>query len=709
MKQPMVAATRYIKRCTFQGGARIGRVSLLQNSNTFQNLQRTSRHILSSSFTRASAEPLSESFSDFTSPIEEDNCSSDCAGKCEQPQKRHLEQFSYVHGFGDSVRRDVDDGAPFLEDSRLSGFANEASMEIQHNRELSTANNEKIVSAGIDMCEQLFIRITSSRKFCNSKSYIADPEASKARLHLSLCSRFAHFHGALKVFDQVKERQVKLNVHDYNILLYLCSGVASGNILKDSWKSKKKPNKTLDDPLQDNSNASENSEKIEHNISSNDISQYSPEDVKLAIERAADILEHMLENGVNLNESTYTSIIRLAVANDDGDLAFKTIKLMESSGISPKLRSYGPVVHLFCQRKEDDKAYEVDDHMLSLQIQPDESILDSLLKVSIHAGHDDKVYTYLHRLRKSLRVLLPATVKTIENWFTCKASVFAGKANWENLPSDEECELAIADSGGGHHGLGWLGMGPWQVRRTHIHSNGTCMSCGEKLCVVDLNMEDTDVFAESVARLACQRMKLNTFHIFQDWLGEHGPFDAVVDGANVGLYNPKVYNGFSLRLLDAVVRRAESRFCTEKLPLVLLHGRHKSEIMKSQAGVSFISRFMKNNALYFTPSGADDDWFWLYAAVKCRSVLVTNDNMRDHIFALLGNNFFPKWKERHQVRFSITHKSVDIHLPPPYSTILQESQRGSWHIPQAACDDSEVVKEWLCVTRPRDMAFSQET
>lgn len=46
------------------------------------------------------------------------------------------------------------------------------------------------------------------------------------------------------------------------------------------------------------------------------------------------------------------------------------------------------------------------------------------------------------------------------------------------------------------------------------------------------------------------------------------------------------------------------------------------------------------------------NWFfryWLYAAIKFKCLLVTNDEMRDHTFQLLGNDFFPKWKERHQV------------------------------------------------------------
>lgn len=41
--------------------------------------------------------------------------------------------------------------------------------------------------------------------------------------------------------------------------------------------------------------------------------------------------------------------------------------------------------------------------------------------------------------------------------------------------------------------------------------------------------------------------------------------------------------------------------------------------------------------------------YWLYAAVSCNCLLVTNDEMRDHLFALLGTSFFPRWKEKHQV------------------------------------------------------------
>lgn len=52
-------------------------------------------------------------------------------------------------------------------------------------------------------------------------------------------------------------------------------------------------------------------------------------------------------------------------------------------------------------------------------------------------------------------------------------------------------------------------------------------------------------------------------------------------------------------------------------------------------------------------STSDDICFryWLYAAIKNKCLIVTNDEMRDHTFQLLGNDFFPKWKERHQVNY----------------------------------------------------------
>jgi proteinaceous RNase P len=61
---------------------------------------------------------------------------------------------------------------------------------------------------------------------------------------------------------------------------------------------------------------------------------------------------------------------------------------------------------------------------------------------------------------------------------------------------------------------------------------------------IDIDPRETEMFAESLFTLACQReAKNNEFRKFQACLDRHGPFDAIVDAANVGLYNQNFGDG----------------------------------------------------------------------------------------------------------------------------------------------------------------------
>ena len=50
-----------------------------------------------------------------------------------------------------------------------------------------------------------------------------------------------------------------------------------------------------------------------------------------------------------------------------------------------------------------------------------------------------------------------------------------------------------------------------------------------------------------------------------------------------------------------------------------------------------------------------DDWFWLYATLVQgdRTLIVSNDWMRDHHFMMLNQKDFQRWREQHQVRFEM--------------------------------------------------------
>lgn len=187
--------------------------------------------------------------------------------------------------------------------------------------------------------------------------------------------------------------------------------------------------------------------------------------------------------------------------------------------------------------------------------------------------------------------------------------------------------------------------------------------------------------------------------LIQEWLQRHGPFDAVVDGANVSLINQKSFGFFELNSVVNCLRQISP---SKQLPLVILHrSRVTGGPAQNPNNEKLIQSWKKSGALYATPAGSNDDWYWLYAAVNCNCLLVTNDEMRDHLFQLLGTSFFPRWKEKHQVRLTITRRGPVLHMPPPYSIVIQESEQGSWHVPTVTGDDLETPRQWLCATRTR--------
>ncbi|CAM8961895.1 unnamed protein product [Rhodiola kirilowii] len=208
----------------------------------------------------------------------------------------------------------------------------------------------------------------------------------------------------------------------------------------------------------------------------------------------------------------------------------------------------------------------------------------------------------------TVRQVSESTARAIEEWFQSKAAAEVGDRNWDAEKIKEGVSREEVDG----------------------------MDKGAAVC-----------FPEEAK---------NDFNRFQEWLKEHGPFDAVVDGAN----------------LNIIVNKLREISPTKKLPLVILH---TSRVHGGAAKIPYNKQLLDNwkraGALYAILRGSNDDWYWLYAAVSSKCLLVTNDVMRDHLFQLLGNSLFPVWKEKHQ-----------------------ESEQGSWHVPTVTGDDIEAPRQW---------------
>ncbi|OEL14827.1 Proteinaceous RNase P 1, chloroplastic/mitochondrial [Dichanthelium oligosanthes] len=382
------------------------------------------------------------------------------------------------------------------------------------------------------------------------------------------------------------------------------------------------------------------------------------------------VFSHMLQAGAPPSEATITSLARVTAAPDAdnpasaADEAFELVATMKDKhGLAPRLRSYSPVLAAFRRAGDASKAYAVEAHMAASGVSPEEPELASLLDVSSTAGDADKVYEYMHKLRQTVECVSEETAQVVEGWFKSDKAAMAGKPEWDAT----QVKDAIVLNGGGCHRLGWLGTGPWTVQRVRAGPDAQCGGCRCQLACVDIDMEETQRFADSVAGLALERETKTNFSQFQ------------------------VHLLFPIAVILA------------------------SSFAGSAAKCSF-AKSLRINFRKLTRDNASCHLYWLYAAIKLNCLLVTNDEMRDHIFELLGSSFFPKWKQRHrvssvsilhflkvvamlQVKYTFNKGKAVLVMPPPYSSEIQESEMGSWHIPMEEKSGDERVRIWLCIGR----------
>ncbi|XP_010516492.1 PREDICTED: proteinaceous RNase P 2 [Camelina sativa] len=495
----------------------------------------------------------------------------------------------------------------------------------------------------------------------NKKKKVSRNPEANLLFNLNSCSKSKDLSAALALYDAaVTSSEVRLNQQHFQTLLYLCSACISDTSLQ-----------------------------------------------KLAVDRGFKIFDCMVSSGISPNEASITSVARLAAAKGDGDYAFKVVKdFVSVGGVSiPRLRTYAPALLCFCERLEAEKGYEVEEHMAAAGIALEEAEITALLKVSAATGRGNKVYRYLHKLREYVGCICEETSKIIEEWFYGEK---AGEVSDNGIGSDVwMLREAVLKNGGGWHGHGWVGEGKWIVKKGNVSSTGRCLTCSEQLACVDTNEVETQKFVDSLVALAMERKaKLDSceatvvFSEFQGWLEKHGDYEAIVDGANIGLYQQNFADGgFSLPQLESVVNELYHESGNSKWPLILLHKRRVRALLENPTHRDLVEEWISNGVLYATPLGSNDDWYWLYAAAKLKCLLVTNDEMRDHIFELLGGSFFQKWKERHQVRYTFVKGNLNLEMPSPFSVVMQESEKGSWHVPVSCENNEESSRTWMCISR----------
>ncbi|MCH79988.1 pentatricopeptide repeat-containing protein [Trifolium medium] len=96
---------------------------------------------------------------------------------------------------------------------------------------------------------------------------------------------------------------------------------------------------------------------------------------------------------------------------------------------------------------------------------------------------------------------------------------------------------------------------------------------------------------------------MNMHDVDKKWLDCYGPFEAVIDAANI----------------NAVVNKICHKLPSKMFPLIVLHHRRiKGDKRDGPINKALVDRWNYSNALYVTPTGSYDDW---YASVSLMPVL----------------------------------------------------------------------------------------
>ena len=388
-------------------------------------------------------------------------------------------------------------------------------------------------------------------------------------------------------------------------------------------------------------------------------------------DKAVEITSYMEKHGIAMNEMSYTALARVRAASGDVDGALEAAALCKEKKLTPKVRTYACALHACARGGELRKMERVDAIMRGHGLLLTELEFMEMLKAYRIAEEFDAGFDMLRKMRTEIR-----------------------------CPSEEMCEELRV----------WFGAAPgWCVAdEVSVDGAGAAVAVlvmDEKriqiqLKAISLTEEEREDLLSGIAKLACEREAISEFENFMNWLkGKKDGMNAVVDGANVGMYNQNFStSGMNFNQVEKVLEKLRRNAREgDAPPMVFLHQRRvENGPARKPQNQERLAKWDSAGELFTTAHGSNDDWYWLYAAVHAgdKAVLVTNDECRDHVFQMLpAPKLFYRWKERHQVRFSFTTGEVDLEYPALFTTCMQEADDGSWWMfPQE--DDG-----WLCACK----------
>lgn len=609
-----------------------------------------------------------------------------------------------------------------------------------------------------------------------------DPEVLEVRRLVQNCCRTDDLHTAITAYDAAVAKGIRVEAQTFYNLLNLCDGLSDRGVHIGTPKTKR--GEAVDDQSKSAAASPPPPAPAAKEVSTEDRRNHAfrikkhMEDLSLPLNEPAytaliRILskandtkggEELLEQAENCQQCKpklrlYSPLILTYC--DNGDMA-NAVKMWS------RMYNINTV-----EGKTVDRGSAASDDI----IQPSEKEYCALLQCAVKTRCHIAFERVLSEIAEDILVPSADTANAIISWFESSGAIASGEGN-----GDGDVDTKAIESLMPPRGVDLPSMGPvtgpsgakWEISRScNLDANTATLSSGclegkqlKKMELSDNQWSEMMKMNESIVlegtveghtskfqggrkgpkrqlkmQNAIEKRK-RTWESFKKYLANRvgpccidadasgnvdrprRPFDIIIDGANVGYYKQNYANSpkhVDYEQIDWTV----SHFLDQgKSVLLVLHERHFHPKMMPKWAEPIAKSWSDKGLLYKTPGGSNDDWFWLHAALWCgrNTLVLTNDEMRDHHFQMLAHRVFLRWKERARVHFTYGEYGHDEAkgdkrrpllpvYPDIYSRRIQRLDTNSLVVPLAKhgdsnrfldgshdADDSAPVEEtYLCI------------
>mmetsp|Transcript_14375 Transcript_14375/g.21322 ORF Transcript_14375/g.21322 Transcript_14375/m.21322 type:complete len:396 (-) Transcript_14375:120-1307(-) len=394
---------------------------------------------------------------------------------------------------------------------------------------------------------------------------------------------------------------------------------------------------------------------------------------------------------------------------------------MADKGISPRLRSYAPLLNGVCNDGNMDLALGIFAHMKENGVSPSPEMYVSLI-------HCASVSSELWKLAAEGFVGSVFMEMSRDAFELSRFQIERLKNAMNRNLSTEIAKIVTIDN----------------------NTDGVCSACKTKLKAIGLNEIEREKVKKALMMMASEKdIGTGSVKDFCDWLenkekNEHVKFSCVVDACNIAYHMQNFPGGcFQIKQINAAVEKLKSngekvlvvcpeRYLNKVIPNSTRFGRlQRKKTVLSEEALQIIEAWKNDGILYKCIDLIDDDLYWMIMTVFYKSgktFVVSNDRMRDHRLSLLEPTPFARWKKTQQRHFSFERVSpLDIEEPEiilnkiaTFTRDVQVSDEGIWHLPILSENESTLNKEnnddfeaevvgegWLCIDLPLGIRLSK--